>query len=125
MPADSPEAEDLDLVIQETKRCAAIIRRLLDFAREKAPEKNFVDLNRLVEETTDLIEQSVQGAGIGLEIEDFRPVFHDQGRRAGNRAGFVGQSRYHRGPRWIDRGRQHRGRGHRIQGLSPDRQSSG
>ena len=69
MPADSPEAEDLDLVIQETKRCAAIIRRLLDFAREKAPEKNFVDLNRLVEETTDLIEQSVQGAGIELTVE--------------------------------------------------------
>jgi two-component system NtrC family sensor kinase len=39
MPEGSPEAEDLDLVIQETTRCATIIRRLLDFAREKTPEK--------------------------------------------------------------------------------------
>jgi two-component system NtrC family sensor kinase len=53
----SPEAEDLDLVIRETKRCAAIIRRLLDFAREKAPEKTFADLNKLIEETTHLIER--------------------------------------------------------------------
>ena len=36
---DSPEAEDLDLVIRETKRCSAIIRRLLDFAREKPPDE--------------------------------------------------------------------------------------
>jgi two-component system NtrC family sensor kinase len=69
MPAGSPEAEDLDLVIQETKRCAAIIRRLLDFAREKAPEKSYVDLNSLVEETTELIRQSLQGAGIELTLD--------------------------------------------------------
>ena len=35
------DAEDLDLVIRETKRCAAIIRRLLDFAREKVPVNGF------------------------------------------------------------------------------------
>jgi len=69
LPPDSPEAEDLDLVIQETKRCAAIIRRLLDFAREKAPERSFVDLNRLVEETSELIRQSLQGAGIELALD--------------------------------------------------------
>jgi two-component system NtrC family sensor kinase len=69
LPPDSPEAEDLALVIHETRRCAAIIRRLLDFAREKAPEKSYVDLNGLVEETTELIEQSVQGAGIELALD--------------------------------------------------------
>ena len=68
LPPDSPEAEDLDLVIQETRRCATIIRRLLDFAREKAPEKSYVDLNQLVRETTNLIVQSVQGAGIELDL---------------------------------------------------------
>ncbi len=35
MPDKSADAEDMDLVIRETKRCAAIIKRLLDFAREK------------------------------------------------------------------------------------------
>jgi len=37
MPDKSADAEDMDLVIRETKRCAAIIKRLLDFAREKHP----------------------------------------------------------------------------------------
>ena len=69
LPPDSPEAEDLDLVIQETRRCATIIRRLLDFAREKAPEKSWVDLNQLIEETTQLIRQSVQSAGIELILD--------------------------------------------------------
>jgi two-component system NtrC family sensor kinase len=69
MTDGSPEAEDLDLVIQETKRCATIIRRLLDFAREKTPEKKYSDLNSLVEQTTQLISQSAQIAGIDIVID--------------------------------------------------------
>ena len=69
MPDGSPEAEDLDLVIQETKRCAAIIRRLLDFAREKTPEKKFSDLNKLIEETAHLIEQSAQLDDIDITMD--------------------------------------------------------
>ena len=64
VPDGSPEAEDLDVVIQETKRCAVIIRRLLDFAREKTPEKSFADLNKLIEETTHLIEQAAHAENI-------------------------------------------------------------
>ncbi len=69
LPDGSPEAEDLDLVIQETKRCAAIIRRLLDFAREKTPSKTFSDLNKLIEQTTHLIEQSAQIANIEIVFD--------------------------------------------------------
>jgi two-component system NtrC family sensor kinase len=69
MPDGSPEAEDLDLVIQETRRCATIIRRLLDFAREKTPEKQFSDLNRLIHRTVQLIEQSAQAADIDIALE--------------------------------------------------------
>jgi two-component system NtrC family sensor kinase len=69
LPDDSPEAQDLDLVIQETKRCSAIIRRLLDFAREKTPAKTFADLNKLIEQTAHLIEQSAQ-------VEDIELVFN-------------------------------------------------
>jgi two-component system NtrC family sensor kinase len=57
LPDDSRDAEDLDLVIRETKRCAGIIRRLLDFSREKTPEKAYTNLNTLIEETLQLIEQ--------------------------------------------------------------------
>jgi len=60
LPDDSRDAEDLDLVIRETKRCAAIIRRLLDFSREKKPEKTFSNLNILITEIMQLTEQSAQ-----------------------------------------------------------------
>ena len=57
VPDGSLEAEDLDLVIRETKRCAAIIRRLLDFSRDKAPEKKFADLNEIIENTVRIVER--------------------------------------------------------------------
>ncbi len=58
MPEGSADAEDLDLVIRETKRCASIIRRLLDFAREKTPEKALVDMNGVVQDTVRFVERS-------------------------------------------------------------------
>jgi two-component system NtrC family sensor kinase len=69
VPDGSPEAEDLDLVIQETRRCAGIIRRLLDFAREKAPEKSYADLNQLIEKTVQLVSQSAQAADIEINMD--------------------------------------------------------
>jgi len=75
VPDGSAEAEDLDLVIQETKRCAAIIRRLLDFAREKTPEKTFADLNKLIEEITHLIERpaNVENIDITMDFDEQLP----------------------------------------------------
>jgi len=69
LPDDSPEAEDLDTVIQETRRCAGIIRRLLDFAREKAPEKNYGDLNALIRRTVQLVGQPAQAADVRIETD--------------------------------------------------------
>ena len=60
MEDGSQDAEDLDLVIRETKRCAGIIRRLLDFSREKTPEKAYGNLNEIIDETVQLIEQPAQ-----------------------------------------------------------------
>ena len=57
MPDKSPDADDMDLVIRETKRCAAIIKRLLDFAREKQPEKKFTDLNQIITDTVRIVEK--------------------------------------------------------------------
>jgi len=76
MADDNPDAEDLDLVINETKRCATIIRRLLDFAREKAPEKDYCDLNQLIEDAAKLIEQPARfdDIKIVLELDEELPV---------------------------------------------------
>ena len=81
MPEGSQEAEDLDLVIRETKRCATIIRRLLDFAREKAPEKKFSDLNRLIEDTARIIERPAHLRDIEITMDldpSLPPVWVDQ-----------------------------------------------
>ena len=80
MPDGSPDAEDLDLVIRETKRCAAIIRRLLDFAREKTPEKKFADLNQIIEDKARIIERPAHLRDIEIAMDldpDLPPVWVD------------------------------------------------
>ncbi|CAD5372804.1 putative Histidine kinase [Rubrivivax sp. A210] len=76
MTEGSQDAEDMDLVIRETKRCAGIIRRLLDFARQKSPERAYADLNALVKETARLVERSahLQGTSITLEPDPALPA---------------------------------------------------
>ncbi len=69
LPDGSPDAEDLDLVIRETKRCASIIRRLLDFSREKTPEKTFCNLNAAIEDTVQLVAQAAQVNDIEIITE--------------------------------------------------------
>jgi two-component system NtrC family sensor kinase len=69
MPDGSADAEDLDLVIRETKRCATIIRRLLDFAREKTPEKKFTDLNQVIEDTARIIERPASFRDIEIAMD--------------------------------------------------------
>ena len=75
MEDGSPDAEDLDLVIRETKRCASIIRRLLDFAREKVPVKGFFNLNQLIEDTVRFIQRpaSLQDIEIKMDLDSTLP----------------------------------------------------
>jgi two-component system NtrC family sensor kinase len=68
MPDKSTDAEDMDLVIRETKRCAAIIKRLLDFAREKLPEKKFTDLNQVIDDTVRIVEQPAHLRDIEITV---------------------------------------------------------
>jgi len=76
LPEDSRDAEDLDLVIRETKRCATIIRRLLDFSREKTPEKAYGNLNVIIEETLKLIEQpaQIENIKIIMDLDETLPL---------------------------------------------------
>jgi len=80
LPDGSADAGDLDLVIRETKRCAAIIKRLLDFAREKTPEKKFTDINQIILETARLIERpaNLRDIEIAMDLDpDLPPVWAD------------------------------------------------
>ena len=69
MSDDSPDAEDMDLVIRETKRCAAIIKRLLDFAREKPPEKKYADINQIIEDTVRIVERPAHLRDIEIALD--------------------------------------------------------
>jgi two-component system NtrC family sensor kinase len=69
MPDKSQDADDMDLVIRETKRCAAIIKRLLDFAREKQPEKKFTDLNQVIEDTVRIVERPAHLRNIDVMLD--------------------------------------------------------
>lgn len=75
MADGSQDAEDLDLVIRETKRCASIIRRLLDFAREKVPVKGFFSLNQLIEDTVRFVDRpaSLQNIQITTTLDSGLP----------------------------------------------------
>ena len=52
---DEQDREDLDLIINETTRAAEIVRGLLDFARERAVEKEPLDVNDVVQQTVRLL----------------------------------------------------------------------
>jgi two-component system NtrC family sensor kinase len=71
----SEDAEDLDLVIRETKRCASIIRRLLDFAREKVPVKGFFNLNQVIQDTVHFVERpaSLNRIDINTSLDPLLP----------------------------------------------------
>lgn len=80
MADGSQDAEDLDLVIRETKRCASIIRRLLDFAREKVPVNGLFNLNQLIEDTVRFVDRpaSLQNIEIKLDLaQDLPQVWGD------------------------------------------------
>jgi two-component system NtrC family sensor kinase len=68
-PDGTEDAQDLDLVIRETKRCASIIKRLLDFAREKTPASGWYDLNRVIEDTVRIIDRPASLQKISMECQ--------------------------------------------------------
>ncbi len=65
--------KQLALVQRETERCTAIVRNLLDFARERPLQLKDVDVNHVIEEVFSLV--SNQTAMLGVEAsKDLAPV---------------------------------------------------
>ena len=52
------------MIVQQVDRCAEIIRNLLDFARKREPVVQAVDLNRVVEDMTRLVEKEARNNNI-------------------------------------------------------------
>jgi len=58
-PPDSPDKEDLEVIVRETTRCRQIVKELLDFARETKSERKLRDLNKVIRDTISLVENQV------------------------------------------------------------------
>ena len=59
--------ESVRVIVQQVDRCAEIIRNLLDFARKREPVVQAVDLNRVVEDMTRLVEKEARNNNIEIE----------------------------------------------------------
>ncbi len=54
------------MIVQQVDRCAEIIRNLLDFARKREPVVQAVDLNRVAEDMTRLVEKEARNNNIAI-----------------------------------------------------------
>lgn len=78
--ADNGTREFLEKLVRQAERCRDIIRGLLDFARQRKPDKRPSNVNRLVEECVALVDN--QAAFHNIKIvkhlaQDLPPVFMD------------------------------------------------
>jgi signal transduction histidine kinase len=62
LPSNLPQFEDLAIALSEARRAGEVVKRLLDFARQRDPEVEPANLNVVVQETI-LLLQHGSGAG--------------------------------------------------------------
>ncbi|MBA7687974.1 Adaptive-response sensory-kinase SasA [subsurface metagenome] len=67
VPKEGPFREGLEIIIQETMRCKIIIQDLLEFSREKEPEKTFANINNIIEKTLSMLENEFRLHHIRVE----------------------------------------------------------
>ncbi len=66
-------ARNLRLVQRETERCSAIVRNLLDFARQRVPSLKDIDVSAVVEEALSLLSHRLRMQDVTLQ-KDLPPM---------------------------------------------------
>ncbi len=66
-----PWKKDLENIVQQTTRCRNIVRGLLDFARQRKPDKKEWDVHSLIERTLALLENQAPFQNIQI-IKEFK-----------------------------------------------------
>lgn len=66
-PPESDEHRDLKVIVQETIRCRNIVRGLLEFARQTAPEKKSIDIQELLEDVLHIVSNQESFQNIHIE----------------------------------------------------------
>ena len=69
LPPDDPRREDLQTIVDETLRCRKIVKDLLDFARQTKPQKQDLDMNRVVEDVLSLVRNQASFRNINVRTE--------------------------------------------------------
>jgi two-component system NtrC family sensor kinase len=64
-----PWKKDLENIVQQTTRCRNIVRGLLDFARQRKPDKKEWDIHILIDRTVTLVENQVRFQNIKIVKE--------------------------------------------------------
>jgi two-component system, NtrC family, sensor kinase len=80
-PPESSEYQDLRVIQQETLRCRKIVRGLLEFSRQTAPEKRPVDIRVLLEEVLHIVanQESFQNILLVREMDgEIPPLMADR-----------------------------------------------
>ena len=67
VPAQSPMAEGLGIIVSETQRCKAIIQGLLEFGRDKEPQWAPADVNEILEKSLTILNNEFYIRRIRIE----------------------------------------------------------
>jgi two-component system NtrC family sensor kinase len=71
-PPESEVHQDLKLIVRETIRCRSIVRGLLDFARQTAPEKAALEINTMIQDILRIVTNQESFQNIRVQT-DFDP----------------------------------------------------
>ena len=80
LPPDDSRREDLQTIVNEALRCRKIVKGLLDFARQTAPKKQELNLNKAAEDVLNLLRNQASFHNIAIQTELdplLPPVFAD------------------------------------------------
>ncbi|MEA4908184.1 MAG: ATP-binding protein [Anaerolineaceae bacterium] len=68
-PAGEEIQTDLDKIVLESRRATNIVRKLLDFARQRTPERKPVQINAVLKSSLDFLEYELASYGIQSEVQ--------------------------------------------------------
>jgi len=73
---DDPRRKDYEIIVNETMRCRRIVRDLLEFSRQKPPERHRVQLNDVISRVLVMVERQVSFHNIKFRL-DFQEQLPD------------------------------------------------
>jgi PAS domain S-box-containing protein len=75
---NDPAREDYDVIVNETLRCRRIVRDLLEFSRQKAPDRQWIQVNDIVSRVLMMVERQAafQNIEFNVDLQESLPEVH-------------------------------------------------